>query len=140
MRTCRLSAALLAGALLVGGPFVPRAMLGAQGSDRPIDSGIRELLQQYSGALESLDAAAVKKTQPAIDVESLKKAFKDMRSLAVTIDEIKILSNENNVARISCRVTQTLTPKAGSKRTTAVTRVMRVRRAGTAWVIDGFER
>jgi hypothetical protein len=41
---------------------------------------------------------------------------------------------------VSCRVTQTLTPKVGSKRTTTVTRVMRLRRDADAWVIDSFER
>jgi hypothetical protein len=35
---------------------------------------------------------------------------------------------------------QTLTPKTGSKKTTAVTRVMRLKRGAEAWFIDGFER
>jgi hypothetical protein len=33
-----------------------------------------------------------------------------------------------------------LTPRAGSRQTTAVTRVMRFKREADAWVIDGFER
>jgi hypothetical protein len=37
-------------------------------------------------------------------------------------------------------VTQTLTPKAGTKKTTAVTRVIRFRRQAGGWLIDAFER
>jgi hypothetical protein len=42
--------------------------------------------------------------------------------------------------RVSCKVTQVLIPKAGAKQTTAVTRVLRLRKQETVWVIDGFER
>ena len=104
------------------------------------DIGVRETLVKYSAALESLDPNAVKKVQPSIPVETLAKAFKDMRELKVGIDAIRVLSLDGATARVSCRVTQTLTPKAGSKQTTAVTRVMRLRREADAWVIDGFER
>jgi hypothetical protein len=110
-----------------------------QAADR-IEADARGLLDQYSAALESLNAEAVKKLQPSIDLETLKKAFKEMRALDVTIDNIKMLSVDATLARVSCRVSQTLTPKAGSKQTTAVTRVLRLRRAQTGWVIDAFER
>jgi hypothetical protein len=102
--------------------------------------GVRDALQRYSVALESLDANAVKKVQPSIPADNLAKAFKDMRELKVKIDDVRVLSLDGSTARVSCRVTQTLTPKVGSRQTTAVTRVMRLRRATDAWVIDGFER
>jgi hypothetical protein len=104
------------------------------------ETGVRDALQKYSTALESLDADAVKKVQPSIAVEDLAKAFRDMRELKVTIDAVRLLSSERTTARVSCRVTQTLTPKVGSRKTTAVTRVMRLRREADAWVIDRFER
>ena len=113
--------------------------LYAQASDR-VEAEARDLLQQYSTALESLNADAVKKLQPSIDVETLKKAFREMRELDVTIDNVKVLSVDAALARVSCRVSQTLTPKAGSKQTTAVTRVLRLRKVQSAWVIDAFER
>jgi hypothetical protein len=122
----------LALVLSAGGP-------AAQPADK-VEADARDLLQQYASALASLDANAVKKLQPAIDVEAMKKAFKEMRALEVTIDNVKVLSVDPALARVSCRVSQTLTPKAGSKQTTAVTRVLRLRRAQTAWVIDAFER
>jgi hypothetical protein len=115
------------------------AAADGQSPDRT-EAAARELLQQYSAALASLDAEAVKKVQPAIEVETLRKAFREMKTLDVSIDAIKVLSSEASVARVSCRVTQTLTPKAGSKRSTAVTRVLRLRRLDTGWVIDSFER
>jgi hypothetical protein len=104
------------------------------------ESGVRDLLRRYSMALESLDAAAVKKVQPSLPAENLAKAFKDMRELKVTIEDVRVLSTDGSMARVSCRVTQTLTPKAGSKQTTTVTRVMRLRRDADMWLIDGFER
>jgi hypothetical protein len=104
------------------------------------ETGVRDTLQRYSAALESLDAEAVKKVQPGLPADSLAKAFKDMRELKVAIDAVRVLSVDGTTARVSCRVTQTLTPKVGSKRTSAVTRVMRLRRSADVWVIDAFER
>ena len=43
-------------------------------------------------------------------------------------------------ARVSCRIEQKLTPKAGSRQTTTVTRVMRLQRMDGGWIIQGFER
>lgn len=117
-----------------------RSVPPPQPSSTAAEAGVRETLQKYSAALESLDANAVKKVQPSIPVENLTKAFKDMRELKVSIDAVRVLSMDGATARVSCRVTQTLTPKTGSRRTTAVTRVMRLRRDADAWVIDGFER
>ena len=108
--------------------------------DKPVDPGVRDALLQYATALESLDADAVKKVQPSIDVEGLKRAFREMRSLDVDIDNIRLLSSEAGSARVSCRVAQTLTPKVGTRQTTSVTRVLRLRRQDSGWIIQGFER
>ena len=111
-----------------------------QAKTAAVEPGIRDLLQRYSAALESLDANAVKKVQPSIPADNLAKAFKDMRELKVAIDGVRVLSTDGATVRVSCRVTQTLTPKVGAKRTTTVTRVMRLRRDAETWVIDSFER
>jgi hypothetical protein len=115
-------------------PAVPAAAL------TPLEAAVAEALQQYSAALESLDAEQVKKIQPAVDSEGLKRAFREMRELKVTIDSIKVLSADGGTTRVSFRVTQTLIPKTGTKQTNTVTRVMRLRKQEAAWVIDGFER
>jgi hypothetical protein len=128
-----LAAAVLAAAPLYASP-------AAQGGDTAADSGVRDTLRRYSAALESLDAAAVKRVQPAIPADTLAKAFKEMRELKVAIDEVRVLSSDAATVRVSCKVTQTLTPKAGAKQTTTLTRVMRLRRVSESWVIDGFER
>jgi len=125
-------AAITLGALLYL-TTVPHAQTAAE-------TGLRDALQRYSAALESLDANAVKKVQPSIPTDNLAKAFRDMRELKVKIDDVRVLSLDGSTARVSCKVTQTLTPKAGSRQTTAVTRVMRLRRAADGWVIDSFER
>ncbi len=118
-------------------PAPPSAQQAPQAA---VEAAAKEALQQYSAALESLDADQVKKIHPAVDVEGLRRAFREMRELKVTIDNVRVLSTEGATARVSCRVTQTLTPKAGSKQTTAVTRVLRLRRQEAVWLIDGFER
>ena len=124
---------------LRGADFL-RTVLLAQTPPPAAEAGVRETLQKYSAALESLDANAVKKVQPSIPVDNLAKTFRDMRELKVNIDAVRVLSMDGVTARVSCRVRQTLTPKVGTKQTTAVTRVMRLRREADAWVIDGFER
>jgi hypothetical protein len=126
-------AALTLTAMLAVVPALPAQTTAAE-------TGVRDALQRYSAALESLDATAVKKVQPSIPADNLAKAFKDMRELKVKIDDVRVLSLDGSTARVSCKVTQTLTPKAGSRQTTAVTRVMRLRRATDMWVIDSFER
>ena len=118
--------------------------LSAQGAPQAPAGGaevsVRDALQRYATALETLDAEEVKKVHPAIPVATLARAFRDMRELEVTIDTVRVLSLDGTIARVSCRVTQTLTPVAGARQTTAVTRVVRLRRDPDGWVIDTFER
>ena len=135
-----LAFALLSPQHALRGTGFARVVLLAQTTPPAAEAGVRETLQRYSAALESLDADAVKKVQPSIPAENLAKAFNDMRELKVVIDAVRVLSADGTTARVSCRVTQTLTPKVGARKTTAVTRVMRLRRETDSWVIDGFER
>ncbi len=121
-------------------PAEPVSAQGSQTANPQTEAAIRETLRQYATALARLDADAVKKVQPSIAVEQLRQAFKEMRALNVTIDEVRVLAADDTLARVSCKVNQTLTPKAGSKQATAVTRVMRLRRQVGSWIIDGFER
>ena len=130
--------AVSASSPLVLGPM-PLEASELQASD-PTTAAARDALDKYSSALEALDANAVKKVQPGINVDNLAKAFRSMRELQVEIDSIKVLSSETAIMRVSCRVTQTLTPKAGARQTTAVTRVIRLRRDAGTWLIDAFER
>jgi hypothetical protein len=126
----------------LGGRHMASAQAPAPTPNPPAtaDGALRDTLQRYSAALERLDPEAVRKVQPGIPVSTLTKAFKDMRELKVMIDAVRVLSMDAATARVSCRVTQTLTPKAGAKQTTTVTRVMRLRRDADLWVIDAFER
>lgn len=114
---------------------------GARVAAQPAVAGAAiQLLEQYSKALESLDADAVKKVQPSADAGTLRNAFRQMRSLEVDIDEVTVLSATDASARVSCRVKQTLVPRAGSKQMTTVTRVLRLKRQQEAWLIETFER
>ena len=117
-----------------------RPLVLQQAGTPQVEVSIRDLLRLYSTALEHLDADAVKKVQPSIEVENLRKAFREMRTLNVTIEEVRVLATDGTTARVSCRVSQVLTPKAGSKQTTAATRVMRLRRQAGSWSIESFER
>jgi hypothetical protein len=121
-------------------PHAADARLVQAPPDRALESAARDVLQRYATALAALDAEGVKKVQPAVDVDTLKKAFKEMRTLAVAIDNVRVLSSDESNMRVSCRVEQTLTPRAGAKQTTKVTRVMRLRKQEGLWTIEGFER
>jgi hypothetical protein len=132
-------AVMLGAQNLTGQPLLLAAGL-RQAQAAAAETGVRDALQRYSAAFESMDVDAVKKVQPSVPTETLAKAFKDMRELKVAIDAVRVLSMDGTTARVSCKVTQTLTPKVGSKQTTAVTRVMRLKRNADVWVIDGFER
>jgi hypothetical protein len=121
-------------------PPRPAAAVAAPLPQAQVEAAAKDALTQYSTALESLDADLVKKIHPAVDAEVLKRAFSSMRELKVTIDNVKVLSTEGATARVSCRVTQSMTPKIGSKQTSVLTRVMRLRRQEAVWLIDGFER
>jgi hypothetical protein len=126
--------------LVVSGVDPVGLVSAAQNPSPAAEADVRDALQRYTTALESLDVNAVRKVQPSIPADSLAKAFRDMRELDVTIDMVRILSLDGATARVSCRVMQTLTPRAGAKRTTTVTRVMRLKRTPDVWIIDGFER
>jgi len=135
-----LSRFLLVMILVVSGVGRAPLVSAAQNPVPAAEADVRDALQRYTAALESLDVNAVRKVQPSIPADSLAKAFRDMRELDVTIDMVRILSLDGATARVSCRVMQTLTPRAGAKRTTTVTRVMRLKRTPDVWIIDGFER
>jgi hypothetical protein len=119
---------------------ITAAAAGQAPSGRTIDPALRDTLTQYASAFRSLDAAAVKRVQPSANVASLQSAFNEMRALDVAIDEITVLSEDSTATRVSCRVRQTLTPKAGSRKSIEVVRVVRLRKQNTGWVIDAFER
>jgi flavin-binding protein dodecin len=104
------------------------------------EAAVRQTLQRYAAAMESLDVAEVKKVQPTIPADNLARAFRDMRELKVTIDEVRLLAVDGARARVSCRVTQLLIPRVGTRQMTAVTRVILLRKETELWVIDGFER
>ncbi|HEX5110138.1 MAG TPA: hypothetical protein VFV95_16920 [Vicinamibacterales bacterium] len=132
---CRAAPVLVTCALAIMG-----AEPSAQAPPASAEAAIRQTLQRYAAAMESLDAAEVKKVQPAIPADNLARAFRDMRELKVTIDEVRMLAIDGARARVSCRVTQILIPRAGTKQMTAVTRVILLRKEPELWVIDGFER
>src|SRR5919197_1500353 len=70
-------------------------------ADRAPDAAARDVLQRYSTALAALDADAVKRVQPSVDIDTLKRAFREMRTLEVTIDRVRVLSNDGGVMRVS---------------------------------------
>src|SRR5687767_13971797 len=51
----------------------------AQAQPEAAEAAVRDTLEKYSAALESLDVNAVKKVQPSIPADNLARAFRDMR-------------------------------------------------------------
>ena len=74
-------------------PPAPRPA-AAVAPQSPLEAAIRDALQQYSAALESLDADQVKKIHPSVDGEGLKRAFREMRELKVSIDTLVQVEGE----------------------------------------------
>jgi hypothetical protein len=106
-----------------------------------VEAAAKEIFQEYAAAYEALNADRVKKIQPSMDLALLRRTFRDLRELKLTIDEIKVLTVDGPIARVSIRVTQVATPRAGAKPDpNVVTRVVRLRRQEAVWLIDGFER
>ena len=134
------SATTVAMAIAIATATATAQVPAASTSSRPVDTALRDTLTQYASAFQSLDAAAVKRVQPSANVTSLQTAFSEMRALEVRIDEVTVLSEDQSATRVSCRVRQTLTPKAGSRKSINVVRVVRLRKQSTGWVIDAFER
>jgi hypothetical protein len=141
-----MSACTSSHASVVVGVFLWLQVAQPPGSGTPaqsaqLEAAVTGALQQYAAAYESMDANNVKKIWPNVDVDSLKRAFGDMRSLKVTIDTVRVLEVEGATARVSFRVTQEVTFKAGARpKPITVIRVARLRRQEAVWVIDGFER
>jgi hypothetical protein len=146
-------AAVCAGALLLslrvsaqvappkpGAPPVPPPSGPPSVAQTASDGPIKDALQQYATAYESLNADQVKKIWPTVDAEGLKRAFREMRELKISIDSVRVLSIDGATARASARVMQTMTPKAGAKDASTVTRVFRLRKQEAVWVIEGIER
>jgi hypothetical protein len=129
-------------ALLASHPSAPASaqVPPAAVDSRSVDPGVQETLKQYATAFQHLDAAGVKRVHPAANEASLQSAFREMRALDVSIDDIQVLSQDSTATRVSCRVRQTLIPKAGSRKSIEVNRVIRLRRQNNGWVIDAFER
>lgn len=106
-----------------------------------VEAAAKELFQEYAAAYEALNADRVKKIQPSMDLALLRSAFRDFREMKLSIDNIKVLTVDGPIARVSIRVTQVVTPKAGAKPNPEVnTRVVRLKRQEAVWLIDGFER
>jgi len=106
-----------------------------------VEAAAKELFQEYAAAYEALDADRVKKIQPSMDLALLRRAFRDLREMKLSIDNIKVLTVDGPTARVSIRVSQVVTPKAGAKQNPeVVTRVVRLKRQEAVWLIDGFER
>src|SRR5689334_5547538 len=99
IRSGRAAGVLVLALTWVVRPFgpVPWALLPVSAAAQTAQAGepdpaIRDTLQRYAAAFESLDPNAVKKVQPSIAAETLTKAFKEMRELKVVIDEVRVLS------------------------------------------------
>jgi hypothetical protein len=137
---CLLVTGLIGWLHVTGAQGVHAQTKATQADGRPVEAGVRDALRQYATAFQSLDAASVKKVQPSANVASLQNAFKEMRSLEVSIDDIVVLSQDATATRVSCRVRQTLTPRAGARKSIDVIRVVRLRKQNNVWAIDAFER
>ena len=67
------------------------------------EARIRAMLRAYVNAYASLDADAVSRLHPSVNVDALRRSFADSRSFQLDIDQEQITINGNE-ATATCRV------------------------------------
>ena len=73
---------------------------------------MREALSRYGTAYSRLDAAAARAVFPTIDARALGRAFAELRSQRLTIEDCDIVVHGTR-ARAACQGATTYVPRAG---------------------------
>ena len=97
---------------------------------------IREVLRTYEAAYTSLNAEAVQRIYPSVNVGALKRSFSDLRAQTVKIDseQIQVSGDE---ATVTCQIARSLSPRNSSTIHNVRPSTIRLRKQGGRWVIVG---
>ena len=102
----------------------------------PIDeeAAVRATLRAYERAYSSLDAQAVKRIFPNVNADALGRAFAQLREQSVVIrnERVKVTGT---TATVSGTVTQSFTPRVGSRGQTSVDAQFQLQKTEAGWII-----
>ncbi len=121
-------------------PPTPRRTPDAQPEPAtPVDErpGIRQALERYRLAYESMDAEEVQRSWPSLSADQLDKierSFRSTQSFEMTLANCRIDQNGAS-ATATCSVTREIRPKAGRKLTATSDTTFTLRKQGEQWVI-----
>ena len=118
-------------------PVATEASAREPASAPDAEAAIRQLLQGYASALESLDVAAVQALYPSVNRATLAEAFRNYRSLKQDI-VIKGIDVAPDGQSASVAAVVTTSPVVRIGRASPVTRPVTfgLRRSGNAWLIE----
>jgi Protein kinase domain len=113
---------------------MPPASPPAQSTSVSEREAILATLREYAAAYESLNAEAVRRVFPSIDVARLAARFRDLRAqqVAMTNEQISI---DGTTAVVRCKVRQAYTPRVGSGGSQTVDAEFRLQKIGGRWLI-----
>jgi ketosteroid isomerase-like protein len=94
-------------------------------------------LGRYRAAYESLDANAVAQVFTGVDLQELRRAFRQSKSMTVTIDVGGCQTSvDGDRATATCNVTRVINPKAGESVSRSQRETFHLRRTQQTWVVE----
>jgi hypothetical protein len=94
-------------------------------------------LGRYRAAYESLDANAVAQVFTGVDLQELRRAFRQYKSMSVEIDTGGCQTSiDGDRATATCNVTRAIHPKAGESVSRSQRETFQLRRAQQSWVVE----
>jgi hypothetical protein len=114
----------------VNSPVVVRAAV-------PDEQLVRETLQRYRAAYETLDVNGAREVWPAVNESALARAFDGLQSQRLTFDDCNV-ELSGPAARAECHGSARYVPKVGSREPRVESRVWNftLRKSGEAWHIE----
>ncbi|MFN7937548.1 MAG: protein kinase [Bryobacteraceae bacterium] len=124
-------------------PHAAQAVAEAESLDRAIaHRGIQDVLARYRAAFESRNIAALTSIWPTLSgsqLQTLTNAFKDYKSIAMTLMPASDPQFNGNQVTIACRREQKIVMKNGQTLTPQQTVTFHLRRAGSGWQIESIQ-
>ncbi len=120
-----------------------QAATEADNLDRAIaHRGIQDVLARYRAAFESRNIAALTSIWPTLSgsqLQTLTNAFKDYKSIAMTLMPASDPQFNGNQVTITCRREQKIVLKNGQTLTPQQTVTFHLKRAGSGWQIESIQ-
>jgi serine/threonine protein kinase len=104
-------------------------------------AAVLDAIRRYAQAYQSLSSAEVARAMPSLTAEQLRRLdrdFSNYRSYGVDVRGERI-SVDGDTATVTCEIVRSYETKNGVTGKRAVASVFRLRRSGSAWIIERLE-